>query len=193
MPPNIQRGGGGGGALEAPQDRHYSPLPSTCLLTSNDGGGGALEAPQDRHYSPLPSTCLLTSNEGGGGGGALEAPQDRHYSPPPVHMPPNIQRWGGGGGGALWRPLRTDITPPLPSTCLLTSNDGGGGTQDRHYSLIRYRFSYPAIRYLPIPQNILRYDSIHEYFDQYIDIIILYTYFKQASTFLLTHKCNQNT
>ncbi len=59
----------------------------------------------------------------------------------------------------------------------------------RHDS-IRYRFSYPAIRYLPIPQFF--YDSIQEYIDRYIDIIILYTYFKQPSIFLLTHKCNQN-
>ncbi len=36
------------------------------------------------------------------------------------------------------------------------------------------------------------FDSIQEYIDRYIDIIILYTYFKQPSTFLLTHKCNQN-
>ncbi len=36
------------------------------------------------------------------------------------------------------------------------------------------------------------YDSIQEYIDRYIDIIILYTYFKQPSIFLLTHKCNQN-
>ncbi len=35
--------------------------------------------------------------------------------------------------------------------------------------------------------------TIQEYIDRYIDIIIiLYTYFKQLSTFLLTHKCNQN-
>ncbi len=63
------------------------------------------------------------------------------------------------------------------------------------HDLIRYRFSYPAIRYLPIPQKIIRYDydSIQEYIDQYIDIMILYTYFKQPSTFLLSHKCNQNT
>ncbi len=54
----------------------------------------------------------------------------------------------------------------------------------RHDS-IRYRFSYPAIRYLPIPQTIIRFDSIQEYIDRYIDIIILYTYFKQPSTFLL--------
>ncbi len=38
----------------------------------------------------------------------------------------------------------------------------------------------------------IRFDSIEEYIDLYIDIIILYTYFKQPSTFLLTHKCNQN-
>ncbi len=37
----------------------------------------------------------------------------------------------------------------------------------------------------------IRFDSIQEYIDRYIDIIILYTYFKQPSTFLLTHKCNQ--
>ncbi len=37
------------------------------------------------------------------------------------------------------------------------------------------------------------FDSIQEYIDRYIDIIILYTYFKQPSTFLLTHNCNQNT
>ncbi len=36
----------------------------------------------------------------------------------------------------------------------------------------------------------LRFDSIQEYIDRYIDIMILYTYFKQPSTFLLTHKCN---
>ncbi len=38
----------------------------------------------------------------------------------------------------------------------------------RHDS-IRYRFSYPAIRYLPIPQKIIQYyyDSIQEYIDQY--------------------------
>ncbi len=36
----------------------------------------------------------------------------------------------------------------------------------------------------------IRFDSIQEYIDRYIDIIILYTYFKQPSTFLLTHKCN---
>ncbi len=57
---------------------------------------------------------------------------------------------------------------------------------------IQYRFSYPAIRYLPIPQKIIWYDSIQEYIDRYIGIIILYTYFKQPFTFLLTHKCNQN-
>ncbi len=34
--------------------------------------------------------------------------------------------------------------------------------------------------------------TIQEYIDRYIDIIILYTYFKQQSTFLLTHKSNQN-
>ncbi len=32
----------------------------------------------------------------------------------------------------------------------------------------------------------IRFDLIQDY----IDIIILYTYFKQPSTFLLTHKCN---
>ncbi len=37
-----------------------------------------------------------------------------------------------------------------------------------------------------------KYDSIQEYIVRYIDIIILYTYFKQPSTFLLTHKRNQN-
>ncbi len=40
--------------------------------------------------------------------------------------------------------------------------------------------------------NFLRLDSIQEYIDRYFDIIILYTYFKQPSIFLLTHKCNQN-
>ncbi len=34
----------------------------------------------------------------------------------------------------------------------------------------------------------IRYRSINSY----IDIIILYTYFKQPSTFSLAHKCNQN-
>ncbi len=34
-------------------------------------------------------------------------------------------------------------------------------------------------------------DLIQEYIDRYIDIMILYNYFKQPSTFLLTHKCNQ--
>ncbi len=57
--------------------------------------------------------------------------------------------------------------------------------------LIWYRFSYSAIRYLLISQKIIRYDSIQEYIDRYIDIMILYTNFKQPSTFLLTHKCNQ--
>ncbi len=62
----------------------------------------------------------------------------------------------------------------------------------RHDS-IRYRFSYSAIRYLPIPQKIIRYDLIR-YRSILIDISIwsYYTYFKQPSTFLLTHKCNQN-
>ncbi len=40
---------------------------------------------------------------------------------------------------------------------------------------------HDTIRYLPIPQKMIRFD-----------ILILYTYFKQPSTFLLTHKCNQN-
>ncbi len=71
-----------------------------------------------------PPPVYMPPNIQRGGGGALENSQDRHYSPPPVYMPPNIQR---GGGGALWRTLRTDITPPLPSTCLLTSNGVGGG------------------------------------------------------------------
>ncbi len=34
----------------------------------------------------------------------------------------------------------------------------------------------------------IRFRSI---IDRYIDIMILYTYFKQPSTFLITHKCNQ--
>ncbi len=56
-----------------------------------------------------------------------------------------------------------------------------------------YTIYYDAIRYLPITWKIIRYDynSIQEYIDLYIDIMILYTYFKQPSTFLLTHKCNQ--
>ncbi len=54
----------------------------------------------------------------------------------------------------------------------------------RHDS-IWYRFSYPAILYLPIPQKIIRFRSIS------INNMILYTYFKQPSIFLLTHKCNQ--
>ncbi len=51
------------------------------------------------------------------------------------------------------------------------------------------RYITIAIRYLPIPWKIIRYDydSIQEYIDLYIDIMILYTYFKQPSTFLLTH------
>ncbi len=61
----------------------------------------------------------------------------------------------------------------------------------RHDS-IRYRFSYPTIRYLPIPQKIQRYDyDLIRYGSISINIMILYTYFKQPSTFLLTHKCNQ--
>ncbi len=57
------------------------------------------------------------------------------------------------------------------------------------HNSIRYRFSYPAIRYLQILQNYtVRFDSIQEYIHRYIDIIILYTYFKQPSTLLLTHK-----
>ncbi len=32
----------------------------------------------------------------------------------------------------------------------------------RHDS-IRYRFSYPTIQYLPIPQKIIRYDFDHRY------------------------------
>ncbi len=35
-------------------------------------------------------------------------------------------------------------------------------------------------------------NTIQEYIDRYIETIILYIYFKQPSTFLLTHKCNQN-
>ncbi len=43
---------------------------------------------------------------------------------------------------------------------------------------IRYRFSYPVIRYFQIPQKNLRYDLIRfdliqEYINRYIDIIIL--------------------
>ncbi len=49
---------------------------------------------------------------------------------------------------------------------------------------IQYRFSYPAIRYLPIPQKILRYDSIR-YRSILIDIMILYTHFKQPSTLVV--------
>ncbi len=38
----------------------------------------------------------------------------------------------------------------------------------------------------------IRFDTIQEYIDRCINIMILNTYFKQPSTFLLTHKCNQN-
>ncbi len=38
----------------------------------------------------------------------------------------------------------------------------------------------------------LHFDLIQEYIDRYFNIMILYTYFKQPSTFLFTHKCNQN-
>ncbi len=55
----------------------------------------------------------------------------------------------------------------------------------RHDSL-QYRFSYPAIRYLPIPQKMIRLR-----FDTGVCRSILYTYFKQPSAFLSTHKCNQ--
>ncbi len=61
-----------------------------------------------------------------------------------------------------------------------------------HHSSIQYRFSYPAIRYLQIPQKnyTIRFDtggyrSIYRY-------LILFTCFKQLSTFLLSHKCNQD-
>ncbi len=43
-----------------------------------------------------------------------------------------------------------------------------------------------------LKSSTIRFDSIQEYIDRYIDIMILYTDFKQPSTFLLTHKCNQN-
>ncbi len=45
--------------------------------------------------------------------------------PPPVHMPPNIQR--GGGGGCSGGLSGLTLLPPLPSTSLLTSNGLGGG------------------------------------------------------------------
>ncbi len=72
------------------------------------------------------------------------------------------------------------------------SPDIRGVNQMVRHDSIRYRFSYPAIRYLKIPQKIIRFDSIRYRSIIDIDIIILYTYFKQPSKFLLTHKCNQN-
>ncbi len=38
------------------------------------------------------------------------------------------------------------------------SLDTSASVRGQKEKLIRYRFSYPAIRYLPIPPNILRYD-----------------------------------
>ncbi len=62
---------------------------------------------------------------------------------------------------------------------------------DRYsYDIDSHTQRYDICRYL---KKILRYDydSIQEYIDRYIDIMILYTYFKQPFTFLLTHKRNQ--
>ncbi len=63
------------------------------------------------------------------------------------------------------------------------SPDIRGVNQMVRHDSIRYRFSYPAIRYLPIPQKIIRYDSIR-YRSILIDISILSYYIPILSNHL---------
>ncbi len=58
------------------------------------------------------------------------------------------------------------------------------------HDLIQYRFSYQRHDICWYLKKL--YDSIQEYIDRYIDIIILYTYFKQPSTFLLHEHKSKN-
>ncbi len=60
------------------------------------------------------------------------------------------------------------------------------------YDIDSHTQQYDICRYLKKLYDTIRFNLIQEYIDRYIDIIILYTYFKQPFTFLLTHKCNQN-
>ncbi len=57
-----------------------------------------------------------------------------------------------------------------------------------HHNIDSHTQRYDIWRYIKkfYDTITIRYRSIS------IDISILYTYFKQPSTFLLTHKCNQN-
>ncbi len=74
------------------------------------------------------------------------------------------------------------------NTCLI-------GVLIRWYVIIRFDSDSHTQRYNIFDDTSknysIRFDSIQEYIDRYIDIMIVYTHFKQASTFLLTYKCNQ--